>query len=105
MSTANETLTELWIRNESDRLAADAGCWFDLKAACYPVWWIEHYCKLYAGEYAGANFQLVGCHECGTYDLPVSMEFDFEVQPEIAFERAERFAECVKAGHSTDWQY
>jgi phage terminase large subunit-like protein len=105
MSTVGQTLTEQWIRNESDQLAADAGCWFDLRAACYPVWWIETYCKLYEGEYAGANFYLVGCHECGNYDLPLSHEFDFDEQPEIAFERAERFAECVSAGHSIDWQY
>lgn len=105
MSIVESSLTDQWIRNESDRLAAGAGCWFDLRAACFPVWWIEHYCKLYEGEYAGANFYLMGCHECGNYDLPLSSEYDFEENPEIAFERAERFAECVEAGHSIDWQY
>lgn len=108
MSKIETDITDLWIRNKSDELAVGAGCWFELKTAAYPVWWIEHYCKLYEGSHAGENFLLNGCHECGDYGLPHSSEFFWDWDgpiPDEVIERANRFADCVASGHRIDWQY
>lgn len=93
--------TDLWIRNKSDELAAEAGCWFDPAQGGYAVWWIEKHCVLYEGEYAGQQLQLRGCH-----DDPLDMwEIPDEFDADQASERAAHHAACVAAGKSVDWQY
>jgi phage terminase large subunit-like protein len=45
--------TKNWIRNASDELAAKNGCRFDIARATFAREWIEGYCRLYEGEFAG----------------------------------------------------
>lgn len=92
---ASDPITQAWIRNPSDEAAVKNGCRFDVDRAAFVVTWIETYCKLYEGEWAGQPLMLRGCLDCG-YDL----------DPEIDhLERARRHCECVAAGHAVDWQY
>lgn len=104
-----DTITAAWTRNRSDDLAVTAGCSFDVRRAAYTVWWIERFCKLYEGEWAGSPLRLHDCHECEPW--PVAGEwFDArgnENETTIAdcLARAERYIACVAAGHEVDWQY
>jgi phage terminase large subunit-like protein len=54
-----DTDTKNWIRNASDDLAVANGCRFDGERAEFVVQWIERYCKLYEGDFAGQNFHLL----------------------------------------------
>jgi len=45
--------TKAWIRNASDERAAKNGCRFDPERAAWAVDWIQRYCCLYEGEFAG----------------------------------------------------
>lgn len=83
-----------WLRNPSDEKAVTNGCRFDLNRGIFVVNWIETYCKLYEGEWAGQPLILRGCLDCA-YDIE-------GIDPE---ERAKRHVECVKAGHNVSWQY
>jgi hypothetical protein len=67
--------TREWCRNASDVLAALAGCWFDVDAGSWTVWWIERYCRLYEGEWAGEPMRLRGLHS-DPLDWHVPREFD-----------------------------
>lgn len=97
--------TQRWMRNPSDEMAVANGCRFDTERAAYPVWWIEHYLRLYEGEHAGEPFWLRGCAEC-EYDLPPSVDYDWDdAGIAIALERARLHSECVASGHRIDWQY
>lgn len=102
-----DAITQAWIRNRSDELAAANGCRFDVASGVYTVWWIERYCKLYEGEgNDGVPLVLRGCHQCGTYGLPAAIELeDFEAAKPHFLERAERHNECFRAGHFLDWQF
>lgn len=101
----DDVMTLDWCRGPADELAMANGCWFDWERGAYTVWWIEHLLKLYEGEGAGDPLLLRGCHECD-YDLPCATDFDFDDEGKaICLERAQRHAECVKAGHFIDWQY
>lgn len=94
--------TRAWMRNASDEAAVRNGCRFNVARAAYSVWWIERYCKLYEGDgFAGEPVMLRGCHQCREYEIQIPDEFD----EAVCLERARRYAECVKAGHSIDWQY
>jgi phage terminase large subunit-like protein len=53
-----DKLTREWIRNASDEKAAKAGCRFDLERAEWAVSWIERFCRLYEGEFAGQKMEL-----------------------------------------------
>lgn len=96
-------LTKNWLRNRSDELAADNGCWFDPLVGSYPVWWIERYCKLYQGEYAGRYLWLRGCQQCDE-PHPVPAEWN-DIAKQTYLDRAKRHAACHRKGHSLDWKY
>lgn len=99
-------VTAAWVRNPGDEKAVASGCRFDAGRGAYAVWWVERYCQLYEGEQAGEPLTLRGCHECEGYGLPRSDSFrTWEEAGPAALERAGRYAECVAAGHSLDWQY
>jgi phage terminase large subunit-like protein len=100
-----DAATRRWTRNASDELAASRGCRFNPERGSYTAFWIERYCRLYEGV-AGEPMLLHGCHECGTYGLPIGPDLDdWEAARPFYLERAERFAGCVAAGHDLDWQY
>ncbi len=54
-----DAATKRWMRNRSDELAVDNGCRFDEERGRYVVDWIQDYCKLYEGEWAGEPLMLV----------------------------------------------
>ena len=57
-----DEITQSWMRNRSDEIAVKNGCWFDVARAAWTVWWIERYCCLYEGEWAGENMLIrSGC--------------------------------------------
>jgi phage terminase large subunit-like protein len=53
-----DRVTRDWIRNPSDERAAKNGARFDLERGRFVVDWIERYCKLYEGEWAGQPMKL-----------------------------------------------
>lgn len=97
-----DEITKLWIRNESDRLAAADGAWFDVSRGAYTVWWIEKYCRLYEGEWAG-QFVLLrsGCPEV---DQQIEDEWELGGEQK-SIERAKKYMEWIAAGNTPDWQY
>lgn len=97
-----DDITREWIRNESDERAAHAGYRFDLARACYTVWWIERYCKLYEGEWAGEPLILRGAHSQQFNPL---MGDDFEDDEQDALLRAYAYNEAYQGGEACDWQY
>jgi phage terminase large subunit-like protein len=99
-------VTSEWIRNRSDELAVNNGCTFDVLRGSQTVFWIERFCRLYEG--ATGPMRLVGCHQCGLYDLPdvtEAAEWDESRVKDILVERASLYAQCVRHGHAVDWQY
>lgn len=105
MTVMTRDATKLWLRNDGDERAVHSGCRFDVLRGAYTVWWIERFCRLYEGEgYAGNPLVLHGCKECDHSEFQAIPDWD-ERGREVAIERAERFAECVAAGHRIDWQY
>lgn len=96
-----DKVTKAWIRNRSDELAVAEGCWFNPAAGGYAVWWIEKYCMLYEGEYAGQPLRLRGCHDDALDLWPIPEEFD----PAEAERRAAHFIRKRNAGAECDWQY
>lgn len=50
LTRAQKAATEPWIRNKSDELAVNNGCWFDPEKAAFMIWWVERFCRLYEGE-------------------------------------------------------
>jgi len=100
--TANQT-TQQWMRNRSDELAVENGCWFDVEVGAYVVWWIERYCKLYEGEWAGEPVLLRSGNP--EVDRRVELEWD-EGGREASIERAEIYADWIASGNAEpDWQY
>ncbi len=97
-----DELTQRWIRNEADAKAAVNGCRFDLDRACYTVWWIERYCRLYQGEWAGEPLVLRGAHSMAV--KAILEPWDEETR-RLSLERANEYAECFAAGELCDWQY
>lgn len=53
-----DAVTKRWIRNRSDELAAENGCRFNEEQGQFVVNWIQSYCKLYEGEWAGQLMEL-----------------------------------------------
>lgn len=61
------------MRDKSDELAVNNGCWFDPVRAAYFCWWVERYCRLYEGEgFAGQPVILPSIAEMPTEwtDIP-----------------------------------
>lgn len=98
-----DDVTKLWMRNKSDELAVEKGCWFSVEAGAYVVWWIERYCKLYEGEWAGEPVLL----RSGNPEVDKRIELDWdEGGREASVERARIYAEWIASGEAEpDWQY
>jgi phage terminase large subunit-like protein len=94
--------TQLWTRNKSDEIAIGNGCWFDVARGAWTVWWIERYCCLYEGEWAGENMLIrSGCPDT---DKQILEEWS-DVGQQMSLARAERYADWIADGNSGDWQY
>ena len=97
-----DEITSRWVRNESDRLAFANGCWFDVSRGANAVWWIERYCRLYEGEWAGQNVLLrSGCPEV---DNQILDEWE-EGGHEKSIQRAAAYSDWIASCGSPDWQY
>jgi phage terminase large subunit-like protein len=97
--------TEAWIRNRSDELAVDDGCWFNAEQGAFVVWWIERYCYLYEGENAGEHVQLrSGCEHLLPFETPVLEHWDSGGR-EKSLTRAAIYEKWIADGNSPDWQY
>lgn len=91
------------MRDASDELAVRNGCWFNWKRASYTVWWIERFCMLYEGSYAGQPMRLRGLHSIPlTWDVP--RHWNDETQA-IYQQRMLDYLDCREAGEACDWQY
>ena len=101
-----EDVTHLWIRDESDHLAIENGCWFDVERAAFAVWWIEKYCKLYEGAHAGESVIMrSGCEDQLPFSLPITEKWK-EGGREKSILRAKIYARWIASGKATpDWQY
>lgn len=94
--------TKAWMRNRSDELAVEDGCFFDVARGAYTVWWIERYCRLYEGEWAGLPVLLrSGCAEV---DEQIDLDWDHGGRT-ASLERARKYAQWQAAGNHVDWQY
>ena len=93
--------TQLWMRDASDELAVRNGCYFDPLEGAYAVWWIERYCQLYEGAYAGTPLVLRGLHGDKIDQWEIPDEFD----ERAALDRHDHYTAGVMAGHDSDWQY
>lgn len=97
-----DPITQLWMRNRSDELAVKNGCWFDVARAAWTVWWIERYCCLYEGEWAGEHMLLrSGCPET---DKQILEEWS-DGGEQMSIARAVKYSEWIAAGNTGDWQY
>ncbi len=98
-----DPITKLWIRNRSDELAVENGCWFDLARGAWTVWWIEKYCRLYEGEFAGQSMLL----RSGNPEIDKVIEEPWDDGGEqLSLERAAKYAEWIANGLAhPDWQY
>jgi phage terminase large subunit-like protein len=98
-----EKITRRWIRNVSDEKAFAAGCRFHLERACYVVWWIERYCRLYEGQdWAGEPLILRGSPD---EPLTAIMEEWEDGGRELSLKRAERYMDYYESSRPVDWQY
>jgi phage terminase large subunit-like protein len=97
-----DAVTKQWIRNTSDELAAENGCFFDVERGAYAVWWIERYCRLYEGEWAGENILLRS--GIAKVDKQVLLDWD-DGGRDGSLERAKAYAKAYAEGHLIDWQY
>lgn len=97
--------TDQWLRNESDAKAAHAGYRFNVTRGAFVVWWIERYCTLYEGDYAGQPLRLCGSASVDA-DFPPDRTGIWDDEAiEIANARAEAYSEEFAAGRHVDWQY
>jgi phage terminase large subunit-like protein len=97
-----DRITQSWIRNRSDDIAVSNGCWFDVSRGAWAVWWIERYCRLYEGEWAGENMLLrSGCPEV---DCQILEDWD-DGGEQMSIARADRYSQWIASGNSGDWQY
>ena len=102
-SVSDDSVTALWVRNESDRIAVSNGCWFDVSRGAFTVWWIERYCKLYEGDWAGEPLIL----RSGNAELDKQIDADWYSGGgrQQSIDRAMAYSEWVAAGNQPDWQY
>ncbi len=101
MSTI-DPITRRWIRNAADQRAAERGCFMDLDRACYTVWWIGRYCRLYEGEWVGSPLVLRGAH---SQPMEAVLDEWDEGGREKSLAFAGEYMDCVDAGEPCDWQY
>jgi phage terminase large subunit-like protein len=94
-------ITTAWIRNAADERAAGRGYRFDLERAAWAVWWIERFCRLYEGDWAGQPLVLRGAWSQSLE--PCLDEWDAGGKKKT-IKRLREYAECVKAGERCDWQ-
>ena len=97
-----DPITQAWIRNEADARAAAGGCRFDLERAGYAVWWIERFCRLYEGEWAGEPLFLLGAFSQPKETIPDDWHAG-GCDPSL--DRARRYMKCFAAGERVGWQY
>jgi phage terminase large subunit-like protein len=97
-----DRLTRLWTRNRSDEIAVANGCWFDVTRAAWTVWWIERYCRLYEGEWAGENMLVRS--GCPDVDCQILEDWD-DGGEQMSIARADRYSQWVADGNRGDWQY
>jgi phage terminase large subunit-like protein len=97
-----DTITRRWIRNAADERAAAAGYRFDIERACWTIWWIERYCRLYEGEWAGEPLVLRAA-----YSMPMAATIDEwdAGDKKRSLRRIRDYMDCVDAGEPCDWQY
>lgn len=101
----SDQTTKLWMRNRSDELAVENGCWFDVERGAWTVWWIERYCRLYEGEWAGERMLIrSGCPEVDAIGQEEPLDWDGGGR-ERSLSRAGIYADWIEAGNSGDWQY
>jgi len=96
-----DSVTQSWIVDASDELAIRNGCWFHPLSGAFAVWWIERYCRLYEGEWAGDPMHLRGRHDEPFDHWEIPDEFD----EQLALERHEHFIDGYRGGVPCDWQY
>jgi phage terminase large subunit-like protein len=102
IASQTDELTRRWIRNRSDELAAQNGCYFDAERAAFAIWWIERYCKLYEGEWAGQNVLL----RSGCTDVDQQILDDWEDGGrEKSLARLARYEDWFATDKQVDWQY
>ena len=97
-----DTVTQSWMRNRSDEIAVGNGCYFDVNRGAWAVWWIERYCCLYEGEWAGENMLIRS--GCPATDHQILEDWS-DVGQQMSIARAVRYSQWVAAGNSPDWQY
>jgi phage terminase large subunit-like protein len=101
----SELITKQWIRNKSDEMAVENGSFFDLSCGAFTVWWIERYCKLYEGEWAGKPLTLrSGCEHLFDFEYPIMQPWE-EGGEELSIRRSEIYSQWIADGNTPDWQY
>lgn len=91
--------TEQWVRNESDLLAIRNGCWFDPERAAWACWWMESFCPLYEGEWAGKMIRFNSVADDPDWDIPD----DFEEALPLYLDRMRRHNRLVYEGAFMHW--
>lgn len=106
MSTrrTQDDATPLWVRHASDEAAVRAGHRFSVFRGAYAVWWIERYCRLYEGDYAGQPMRLRGLHDEPLDRWTIHDVWDDQARRD-ALARAQQYARAVREGAPHDWQY
>jgi phage terminase large subunit-like protein len=104
-----DDLTRRWIRNEADQRAAENGARFSMERACYTVWWIERYCRLYEGDgYAGEPMILRGAAS-QSIEPVFDPFYEEDGKPGIGYKlmaaRARDYMDACDGGEWCDWQY
>jgi phage terminase large subunit-like protein len=97
-----DPVTQSWVRNKSDEIAVGNGCYFDVNRGAWAVWWIERYCCLYEGEWAGENMLIRS--GCPATDHQILQDWS-DVGQQMSIARAMRYSQWVADGNSPDWQY
>lgn len=115
LTKSQKLATEPWMRNKSDELAVNNGCWFDPVRAAYFVWWVERHCRLYEGEgFAGEPVILPSIA-----DMPAEWRDIPDLYPDFYDEDGEPFDhvldfytsrmawhnELLHAGEFMHWQF
>ena len=94
--------TEHWIRNSSDELAVENGCFFDPERAAWSAFWMEKHCRLYIGEqWAGKQirFQSTASYPRVGWEVPD----EFEDALPLYLERMRKHNEMYAAGEFMHW--
>lgn len=98
-STSRDTAD--WIRVQADEVAVRDGCFFDPVTGGFAIWWIERYCRLYEGDYAGQPMHLRGAHSLPIDHWRIPDKYD----EGLAIDRARDHCTRYRNGEALDWQY